>query len=98
MYSECENCPTCQSQKAVVYWGKNRNGTRRFKCRACVKTFTPKPGTNRISPEKERLIQSLLEERMSIEAIARVARCAKRTAYNILKKRSSESTPPTSST
>jgi len=98
MYLHCEECPICQSQKPVVYWGKNRNGTRRFKCRTCDKTFTHNPGTSRISPEKEQLIQSLLEERMSIEGIARVARCAKRTVYNILKKRSSESIATISST
>lgn len=95
MYSTCEDCPFCQSQKNVVYWGKNEGppGTRtqRFKCRACNKTFTKNPKSKTISPEKERLIQNCLEERLSIEAIARTTNSAKRTVYNVLKKQNQQS-------
>jgi transposase-like protein len=56
-------------------------------CEDCGKTFTPEPRSNRLSKEKEELIERALEERLSIEAIARLLKVAKKTVYKILKKR-----------
>ena len=89
MYAHVEACPLCQQTKPVVHWSKNRGGTKRYRCKDCQKTFTPKPDSNRITPEKEALILRALEERLAIEAIARLCHCAKRTVYNVLKKRDS---------
>ena len=86
MYMTCETCPFCESKKNVVYWSANRSGTKRFKCKACEKTFTKDPKSIKISNEKKELIQKCLEEKLSIEAIARMTKSAKRTIYNILKK------------
>jgi len=96
MYDYAPPCPRCQQVKPVLYWGKNRSGTQRLRCRDGNKTFTPQPGTNRISPEKEQLIERSLAERLSIEAIARLTRTAKKTIYKIQKKGAKNSPPPCS--
>ena len=86
MYDTVEPCPRCHQTKPVVYWGKNRGGTQRLRCKACDQTFTPKPGSNRISAEKEQRIERSLSERLSIEAIARLSHAAKKTIYQVQKK------------
>ena len=109
MYDTSPPCPFCEQIQPVVYWGTNESKTRRFRCKNCDKTFTTQPKSNRISAEKEALIGKLLEERLSVEAIARVTNAAKRTVYNVLKKRlqlpltspppaSTENTIPSNST
>jgi transposase-like protein len=91
MYYTSPPCPFCQQTQPIVYWGTNESKTRRFRCKDCNKTFTTQPKSNRITPEKEALISKLLEERLSIEAIARATNAAKRTVYNVLKKTKSVS-------
>ena len=86
MYASAPHCPRCDDARPVLYWGTNESGTRRFRCKDCDQTFTAEPKSNRISPEKEALIQRLLEERLSVAAIARATHSAKRTVYNVLKK------------
>ena len=93
MYDTVEPCPTCQQTQPVVYWGKNSGGTQRLRCPDCNKTFTPKPGTNRISAEKEQLIERSLSERLSIEAIARLTHSAKKTIYKVQKRGIQSSLP-----
>jgi transposase-like protein len=87
MYKSWPECPFCQRSLPVVYWGTNDSKTRRFRCKDCDKTFTKQPKSRKISAQKEVLITKLLEERLSIEAIARATNSAKRTVYNVLKKR-----------
>ena len=98
MYNSWPECPFCRQSLPVVYWGTNRNKTHRLRCKDCQKTFTQEPKSCRIAPEKEALIGRLLDERLSVEAIARVTNSAKRTVYNVLKKRqqppSQSPTPP----
>ena len=86
MYDTVEPCPHCQQTKPVLYWGKNRGATQRRRCKDGNQTFTPKPGTNRISPRKEQRIERSLAERLSIEAIARLRHSAKKTIYKVQKK------------
>ena len=82
-------CPRCQAERHVQRHGKNPSGTYRCRCTACNKTFTPHPKPTTISDEKRQLIHQLLEERLSIEAIARVTHSAKLTIYNEVKKSAS---------
>ena len=95
MHYSWPDCPFCHNSLPVVYWGTNRNKTKRFRCKDCQKTFTEQPQSNRISAEKEALLTRLLQERLSIEAIARATNAAKRTVYNVLKKtqQTTEATP-----
>ena len=79
-------CPYCQQSASVVRFGYNRSGTYRCQCETCDKTFTPEPRSNRLSQEKEEMIERALEERLSIEAIARLLKVAKKTVYKVLKK------------
>jgi transposase-like protein len=86
MYDTSPPCPFCQQIQPVVYWGTNESHTRRFRCKDCNRTFTTNPKSKHIPAEKEVLISKLLQERLSIEAIARATNSAKRTVYNVLKK------------
>ena len=93
MYDTVEPCRYCQQSQPVVYWGKNRGGSQRLRCQSCNRTFTPQPGTNKISADKEQLIERCLAERLSIEAIARLTRSAKKTIYKVQKMGSQSSLP-----
>ena len=86
MVSEIYTCPTCQRAEPVVRFGFNRGGTQRLRCKACVKTWTPHPQSRALSPEKEALIGSALQERLSQRAIARTFKVARTTVRAVLKK------------
>jgi len=90
MYLRAEPCPFCSEHKTVLHWGTNRCGSKRYRCTACKKCFTHEPHSNRITAEKEQLIERALEERLSIEATARLLKVAKKTIYKVLKKRRAE--------
>ena len=87
MVAHVITCPLCQQAEPVVRHGTNRGGTARCRCKDCNKTFTPKPNTRRTTPETEHKIVRALEERLSIEAAARLLKVAKKTIYKTLKKR-----------
>jgi transposase-like protein len=87
MVSKIIACPYCQATAPVVRYGTNRSGSARCQCTACERTFTPKPHSRRVTEEKEEAILRALEERLSLEAIARLLKVAKKTIYKILKKR-----------
>jgi transposase-like protein len=67
-------CPHCQSENVKAN-GKHRNGTQRFKCRDCKKTFTEnrvRPlGSMRLPLDKAVSILKLLLDGMSIRACER---------------------------
>jgi transposase-like protein/IS1 family transposase len=67
-------CPHCQSANVKAN-GKHRNGTQRFKCRDCKKTFTEnrvRPlGSMRLPLDKAVSILKLLLDGMSIRACER---------------------------
>jgi transposase-like protein len=87
MVAEILSCPFCQQAEPIVRWGTNRSGTARCRCKNCDKTFTPKPDSRITTPETEHQIERALEERLSIEATARLLKVAKKTIYKVLKKR-----------
>lgn len=67
-------CETCGAD--AIKWGKNRNGSKRWKCRPCGRTMT-EPTDNpiapmRLSPERAVLVLSLLVEGSSIRSAERV--------------------------
>ncbi len=70
--------PYCHQTEPVLRHGTNRGGTARCRCKDCNKTFTP---------QSEQKILRALEERLSIEATARLLKVAKKTIYTVLKKR-----------
>ncbi len=87
MVAHVITCPFCQQAEPVVRHGTNRGGTARCRCKACNKTFTPQPNTRKTTPQTEEKIMRALEERLSIEATARLLKVAKKTIYQVLKKR-----------
>jgi predicted Zn finger-like uncharacterized protein len=87
-----QTCPHCQSERLVKN-GHSGSEKQRAKCKDCQKTFTLNPASKYLSPEKEALIQWLLEERTTIRGICRAARCGTQTIYAVLKK--SRVTPST---
>ena len=89
MVAQLIACPFCHQAEPVVRHGTNRGGTARGRCKDCNKTFTPQPNTRRTTPETEEKIVRALQERLSIEAAARLLKIAKKTIYKTLKKRHS---------
>jgi transposase-like protein len=87
MVAQVIACPHCQQTEPVLRHGTNRGGTIRCRCKDCNKTFTPQPNTRKTTPQTEAKILRALEERLSIEAIARLLKVAKKTIYKTLKKR-----------
>jgi len=87
MVAQLTTCPYCQQTEPVVRHGTNRGGTARCRCKDCNKTFTPQPNSRKTTPETEAKILRALEERLSIEATARLLKVAKKTIYTTLKKR-----------
>ena len=86
MVAHVVSCPHCQQTEPVIRFGTNRSGTARCRCKACNKTFTPQARSRKTTPETEAKILRALEERLSIEATARLLKVAKRTIYQALKK------------
>ena len=72
-------CPHCGKTDLVVRFGFNRCGTRKYRCKACVKVFTPQPQTRTLTPEKEELIRAALEKQASLWGIARAYRVSRNT-------------------
>lgn len=97
MVAELISCPYCQRTEPVVRFGTNRSGSARCLCNACDRTFTPRPRSRRVTPAKEEAVLRALEERLSIEAIARMHKMAKKTIYKILKKSREAAAPDTDS-
>lgn len=87
MYRMAAPCPFCDQAIPVYRWGTNQSGTKRYRCIDCKKCFTVDPHSNRVTAAKELLIERALEERLSIEATARLLKVAKKTIYKVLKKR-----------
>lgn len=79
-------CPGCQQAEPVVRHGTNRNGSHRFRCKACQKTFTPTPNRRLITSDKQAQVLAALEERLSIMAVARLFGMSRQTVYDLLKK------------
>jgi len=61
-------------------------GSARCRCKDCKKTFTPRPNSRAVTPEKEQRILAALSERLSIDAVARMLKVSKNTIYATLKK------------
>jgi transposase-like protein len=80
------SCPHCHQSESVVRYGYNRGGSAKCRCKVCNKIFTPKPNLRQTTPQTEQRILRALEERLSIEATARLLQVAKKTIYTVLKK------------
>jgi transposase len=79
-------CPHCGNTQDVIKFGTNRSGSARFRCRACGKTFTPRPNDRAMTPDKEEQILALLQERVSQRGIARALKVGRQTIRAIRKK------------
>lgn len=72
----CENHSVGISAGKISYssFGKTKNGSRRYRCKACHKTFSVGTSTLRQKqPHKNRLIFSLLMNKMPLKRICEVA-------------------------
>ena len=86
-------CPHCHQTEPIVRFGYNRCGTRKLRCKACVKVFTPAPKSRALTPEKEILILDALAERLSLRAIARLHHVTRSTVTTLLEKKRNNSLP-----
>jgi IS1 family transposase/transposase-like protein len=82
-------CPVCGNQG--VRYGRNRNGTRRYFCRACFITYSepraeePRPFSDRrLSMEKATVAIRLLMEGNSVRSICRTLHVGKHTLLELL--------------
>lgn len=79
----CEEC-NIETKR----FGKNRNGSQRFRCMECGKTYTQaqeRPlGDMRIDPEKAAQVLNLLLEGMSIRSVERVTEMHRDTIMKLL--------------
>jgi transposase-like protein/IS1 family transposase len=79
-------CPACQAEARK--FGKNRNGSQRFQCLACRRTFTPindRPlGDMRIEPERAVMVLRMLMEGMSIRSVERLTGVNRNTTMSLL--------------
>jgi transposase-like protein len=80
------SCPSCGDTESIVRFGYNRSGTERLRCRACGRCFTPNGKSRAITPEKEKLIENCLAERMSQYGIARALGVSRDTVRKVRKK------------
>jgi len=79
----CHNC-----YLECKHFGRNRNGSPRFRCRQCGKTYTEaqaKAFDVRIPEETGLRVLSCLVEGMSVASTCRIAGVNKRTVLNLLK-------------
>ena len=86
MVADLTACPFCRQTEPVIRFGTNESGSGRCRCKDCNKTFTPKPNSRKTTTETEHKIARALQERLSIEATARLRKVAKKTIYKTLKK------------
>ncbi len=86
------SCLHCQSS-ALVKNGTTKAGSQRVQCKDCGKTLALNPKSRAFTPEKEALIERLLEERTTIRGIRRAVKCGTQIVYRTLKK--SRVAPPT---
>jgi transposase-like protein/IS1 family transposase len=79
-------CHSCQAR--AKKFGRNRNGSQRFRCLTCRKTFSETPETprqaRRIPVERALLVLHLLCEGNSIRSIERITGTEKRTILRLL--------------
>jgi transposase-like protein/IS1 family transposase len=80
------NCPTCTGQTRK--FGKNRNGSQRYRCDACKKTFTDdatRPDDARcVDPVKADLCLRMLLEGSSVRSVERLTGVNRETILNLL--------------
>jgi transposase-like protein len=86
MVADLTACPFCRQTEPVIRFATNQSGSARCRCKDGNKTFTPVSKSRKTTPEKEQQIERALQERLSIEATARLLKVAKKTIYRTLKK------------
>jgi tetratricopeptide (TPR) repeat protein/transcriptional regulator with XRE-family HTH domain len=64
-------CPQCHHTREIIKSGKNRSGSQRFRCRACLLYFTPQPSIRQPDQARKAEALALAEQGMSYRHIAR---------------------------
>ena len=78
-------CPYCGNTQPVIRSGLNSTGSQRYKCRLCVRYFTPSPKPMGYEQgRREQAIQMYLEG-MSLRAIGRTLHVHHQSVANWLK-------------
>lgn len=78
-------CNHCGSRKTVKF-GKQANGTPRYKCQKCNKLFQAEYRNNGSKPETKDLIIKMSLNGSGIRDIARVLGISRNTVSSVLKK------------
>ncbi len=64
-------CPHCSTSEQQIKAGHNRNGTQRFLCQACGRSYTPSPALNGYSDEVRKQALNLYQNGSSLRSIGR---------------------------
>ena len=86
LYSECMKCPTCKSDSQR--FGTNRNGSQRFRCVECKKTFSAAPSDrvegSYIEMARVEKVLQLLIEGCSVRSVERISGLHRDTILKLL--------------
>ncbi len=79
-------CPHCEGEARC--FGKNRNGSQRYQCPACSKTFTSRAGRQlggmRLAPDKAVMCLRMLLEGTSIRSVERLTGVNRNTLMSLV--------------
>src|SRR5438045_3469803 len=80
-----QECPYCGKSRPVIKSGLNSTGSRRYKCRSCVRYFTPHPKPMGYEQELRTQALQMYLEGMSLRAIGRTLHLHHQSVANWLK-------------
>lgn len=87
MVTEVIYCPACGQAEGVVRHGKVSDGTQRYRCRACARTFQARLRRRGADPAVQAQIVALALNGSGIRDTARVLRISTNTVLAHLKKK-----------
>jgi transposase-like protein len=67
-----QECPYCGKSRPVIKSGLNSTGSQRYKCRSCVRYFTPQPKPMGYDDELKQKALQLYLEGTSLRSIGRI--------------------------
>jgi transposase-like protein len=86
------HCRHCQSQD-IIRHGSDGNGTQRFLCHDCRRTFRENPGDRTHSPQFKARVLAAYQERCSMRGVCRLFGVGRNTLSGWIKKSQSVAAP-----
>lgn len=80
-------CPVCGLAEPVKRHGRTKNGTQRYRCYACKKSFLTSYAYNGNKPEVKHLISQMAINGSGVRDTARVLKVSQNTVISHFKKK-----------